>query len=770
MEVTRFRDVYSHSGMDVDLFKVLDDIKSSKYLEIVNRVRYADTKDRRDIEKKKLPIVTFGGRFKSRSKSNLVKSSGIACLDFDGVEKVLDLKNIVNNDDYTFSSFISPSGNGLKVLVKIPPISSDAEYKQIYKELQRHYDSYAKTDDSTSDISRATFVSHDPYLFLNQDSLMFTDRFVKEITVKSDVIVPITDMDDVANRLLVWFNKKWTSGINRNNNLFVLCCAFNDYGVDKSVAVDYCMNYLSEDFREQEIESLVSSAYKNTANFGSKKFEDSKIKSRIHDLSFIGTSLEDIAEQTGVGLDVVSAVQDLIPEDKFWDVSDKGRVVVSSYRFDTYLANKGISKYYQDKSSEQFDFVIKDNHFINWISPNRIKDIIKDDLITKGHIDVWDHMASSHSKYFSKDTLSMIDTIDVDYKKDDKNTSYIYYRNGVVKTVANKNPVIVPYDEIGSLVWRNQVKDRDIVLNDKSDGEFSKFIWKISGEDSNRYYTLKSVIGYLLHSYQSESKPKTVIFNDEMISDGNPNGGSGKGLIHKAIGKLKNIVVEDGKKFDAKMQFAYQRVRRDTQIFLLDDVNKNFNFENLFSVVTEGMTVEYKGKDAFTIPFSDSPKLSVTTNYTVKGAGPSFARRVFEVEIANYFNDKHTPEDEFGHQFFHDWSEDEWAKFDNFMIRCIKYFLENGLVESRKVNLEFRKFKDSVGEEFIEFMGGYNLSDLKVSRKQFRDDFNNQYKQIAKFNTAQSFNKKVKEYCDFHGLLLDERKNGGVVMFLISKQ
>ena len=135
-----------------------------------------------------------------------------------------------------------------------------------------------------------------------------------------------------------------------------------------------------------------------------------------------------------------------------------------------------------------------------------------------------------------------------------------------------------------------------MVLSDESDGVFKTFIWKLSGEDKDRYYTLKSVLGYLLHSYQNDAKPKAIIFNDEMISEDVPNGGSGKGLIHKSIGKLKNLVFENGKKFDAKAQFAYQKVNKDTQNFLMDDVGKNFNFEDLFSIVTEGMTVEKKGQ------------------------------------------------------------------------------------------------------------------------------------------------------------------------------
>lgn len=754
---------------NTSVFKILEDIKNGLYKEQIKEVRLLiDNKPLRDIEKQKLPLVSFCGVFKSRSNSNLTQSSGLAMLDFDHVSKLQELRNFVNNDKYTFSSFISPSGDGLKVLVKIPLVDNDKDYKSFYLELQKHYNKYSETDDSTKDISRATYLSYDENLFLNLDSEMFTDRFVPKVIEKKEVVIPIDDMGEIANRLIKWFDKKWKSGINRNNNLFMLSSAFNDYGVDKSIALDYCMSYVSSDFTEREIQSLVNSAYKKSDNFGSKSFEDSKKLETIKRMVFSGAKKDIIKKEVGnvKGLDnLINEVESKNNKDIFWEITDKGKVNISFYRFDIYLKNKGISKYFQDKETAVFDFIIKDENFINWIDTKRIKDIVKRDLVSRGYIDVWDIMAEN-TKYFSSEYLSMLDTIEIDYKRDDEKSSFLFFKNYAVKTTKEKIETL-EYKDINSLIWKNQVIDRNIELKPKSDGVFKTFIWKVSGENPDRYYTLKSVIGYLLHSYQNDAKPKAIIWNDEMVSDDIPNGGSGKGLIHKAISKLKSVVIEDGKKFDPKSQFAYQKIRKDTQVFLMDDVGKNFIFENLFSIITEGITIEKKGKDPFHIPYNQSPKLSITTNYTVKGAGASFNRRTFEVEIANYFNDKHTPEDEFKHQFFSGWDELEWQRFDNFMIRCIQYFLKNGLVESQKVNLEFRKLKQNVGIEFMEFMESQDFSDFRISRKDFRDEFNRKYPNIAKYNTAQKFNSKVKEYCIHFGYYWEETKFNGVINFCI---
>ena len=772
MNVSFYNNIKSVRPKTLNLFKVLEDIQNGAYKESIKNVRLLiNDKVLKDLEKKKLPLIGFSGTFSSRGNSNLLQSSGIAALDFDNVNDLETLVESVNKDKFTFSSFISPSGNGLKVLVKIPLVPTDADYKSFYSELQKHYDQYEKTDDSTKDISRASFVSYDPNLYLNLDSEMFTDRFIPNIITPTKVNVKLDDMDEVAQKLIVWFNKKWTTGDNRNNNLFMLSSAFNDYGVDKSTAIGYCMSYISNDFGEREINMLVNSAYKNTANFGTKSFEDKSKINAIKKMVFVGATSEQIKSKLGGGdeLDAeINKIKSDAEDDIFWDIDDKGKIHISFYRFDRYLKNKGISKYFQESEGGSYEFITKDDNFINWIDSNRIKDIVKIDLVSQGHIDVWDVMARNTS-YFSREYLSMLDTTSVKYKRDTRNESFLYYKNYAVRTTKDTIDLL-EYNEIDDLIWGNQVIDRDIEINDESEGVFKTFIWRLSGEDKDRYFTLKSVIGYLLHSYQNDSKPKAIIFNDEMVSDDVPNGGSGKGLIHKAIGHIKNIVVEDGKRFDPKGQFAYQKVNKDTQIFLMDDVSRNFSFESLFSIVTEGMTVEKKGKDAFTIPFIESPKLSITTNYTVKGEGASFLRRVFEVEVANHFNDRHTPEDEFNHQFFSEWDEDEWQKFDNYMIRCIQYYLKNGLVESNKVNLAFRKLKNNVGNEFMEFMEAQNLTDLTISKKEFRDDFNAQYKNISRYNTAQKFNKKVIEYCDYYDIDLEESKYNGVRSFVISKQ
>jgi hypothetical protein len=229
----------------------------------------------------------------------------------------------------------------------------------------------------------------------------------------------------------------------------------------------------------------------------------------------------------------------------------------------------------------------------------------------------------------------------------------------------------------------------------------------------------------MLHGWKNLAYCPAVILNDEVISD-NPEGGSGKGLWINGIGHMKKVVVIDGKSFNFEKSFAYQLVSADTQVLCFDDVAKHFDFERLFSVVTEGLTLEKKNKDAIKIPFAKSPKVSITTNYAIKGKGTSFERRKWELELAHHYNKDYTPLEEFGKMMFGDWDDEEWCQFDNYMIQCLQLYLEKGLQKSDFVNLKIRKLSAETCHEFIEWcglIGGTKLNEkLQIGGKIYKQD------------------------------------------------
>ena len=265
-----------------------------------------------------------------------------------------------------------------------------------------------------------------------------------------------------------------------------------------------------------------------------------------------------------------------------------------------------------------------------------------------------------------------------------------------------------------------------------------------------------------MHSYKTNSNNKAIIFNDETISE-SPNGGSGKGIIMNAINKVKRVAVIDGKQFDFNKSFPYQTVSADTQVLVFDDVKRNFAFENLFSLVTEGITLEKKNKDAIKLPVTRSPKILITTNYTIGGTGGSFERRKFEVELSSFFSEKHTPFDEFGSMLFDDWDELEWARFDNFMILCVQAYLMYGLTEYKCKNLEVRKLINSTSMEFYDWIEDEKLPvNDNIEKKYYFERFLGEHPEYSKTCNNKRFGRWMDTYASYKGYEIVKSRSNGI--------
>jgi hypothetical protein len=343
------------------------------------------------------------------------------------------------------------------------------------------------------------------------------------------------------------------------------------------------------------------------------------------------------------------------------------------------------------------------NNLIDHTSEKEIKDFVLQHLLELDDVSVYNYFADN-TRFFKEEFLSMLSTIDIYFIADSKDSAYLYYKNCAVK-ISKDAITSIDYLDLGGYVWKDHVIDRVFSMCDVTGRcDFKRFVGNINGGDDNRMKSMESTIGFLMHGYKNLSFCPAVILNDEVISD-NPEGGTGKGLLMNALSNMKKLVVIDGKSFTFERSFAYQLVSADTQILCFDDVKKHFDFERLFSVVTEGLTLEKKNKDAIKIPFSKSPKIAITTNYAIKGAGNSFARRKWELELHQYYSKSFTPLDEFGKLMFGDWNDEDWCEFDNYMIGCLQGYLNTGLVKSKFVNLKIRQLSAETCHEFIEWCG-----------------------------------------------------------------
>jgi hypothetical protein len=724
-----------HRQVDV----VFDRIQKGKYADLIKQIRKEKDKTQRNELKKNLPAICFSGTFQKRADDAIIEHSGLICLDFDGYKtkkEMLEFKENLKEDAYVMAAFVSPSGDGLKVIVKIP--ADKQNHKRYFDALEKHFDC-PEFDVTSKNISRVCYESYDPDIHINMGSSVW-DKMSEEESKPLDLrtvrtTIALRDENKIIDRLMRWWNKEYglVEGA-RNNNVYILAAAFNDFGISKSLAEYVILQMQSRDFPESEIKTTIESAYKNRAAHGTKFYEDEsevhRIKSKIisgasskqikKDLIDLNVAEEDVD-------DIVESIEKDLSVTKFWTVSDKGTVNIVHYMFKEFLQQNGFYKY-APHGSDKYMFVKVTNNLIDKTTEEDVKDMVLGYLEKFEDLSIYNYFADK-TRFFKEDFLSLLDTVNIHFVEDTLDMSFIYFRNCALK-VMKDNVELIDYVDLGGFVWRDQVIDRDFVQSDNHECDFKKFVANISGGGSEAIDSFRSTIGFLMSGYKDPGFCPSVILNDEVITD-NPEGGTGKGLFVQAISRMKKVSYIDGKTFSFDKQFAFQTISTDTQVISFDDVKKGFSFERLFSVITEGITLEKKNKDAIKIPFKHSPKIVITTNYAISGKGNSFERRKWELEFRQHYNKDYTPVDEFGMRLFDDWSEEEWLAFDNYMISNLQFYLTAGLVKSEFKNLGIRKLASETCHEFIEWLGlveGTKAADVIVYDKRiFKDDLYNDF-------------------------------------------
>ena len=770
MKVTIFKDIKDTSQpfyRDVKL--VLKRIEDGSSKDLVKEIRKTKDKEQRNSLKKRLPAICFSGQFNKRNDNSLLEHSGLICLDFDGYKSNKDLlqeKEKLSKNKYIYSVFISPSGKGLKALVKIPPNVDN--HRNYFNSLKKYFKSDF-FDVTSKNVSRVCYESYDPLIYLSKNSSIWDkieeQEYVEKTKYKDKPSIPLTDENKIVDILVKWWEKKY--GLRdgeRNNNVYILAAAFNDFGVPKTLAEYVMSNFDSKDFNRNEILRTINSAYANTHNHGTKYYEDedkvnlikqqlrrgvnkTEIKCHIQSEKIDDESIEE----------VIDKLEEEQTENKFWEKSQKGKIKIIHFYFKNFLEDNGFYKF-NPQGSKNYVFVRVINNLIDHTSEKEIKDFVLDYLLQLDDISIYNYFAEN-TRYFREDFLTLLSSIDVFFIEDTKETAYLYFMNCAVKITYNEINLI-DYLDLGGYVWKDHVIDREFTLCHVQECDYKKFIHNICGEDDSRISSMESTIGFLMHGYKNLSYCPATILNDEVISD-NPEGGTGKGLFMNGLAKMKKLVVIDGKSFTFERSFAYQLVSADTQILCFDDVKRAFDFERLFSVVTEGLTLEKKNKDAIKIPFAKSPKVAITTNYAIKGKGTSFERRKWELELSQHYTKEFTPLVEFGKLMFGDWDDEEWCQFDNYMINCLQGYLKTGLLKSEFVNLKIRKLSAETCHEFVEWCGLLQNSSentkLRPNNRIYKTDLYNDFVEEnpdfapkSKFTVSRvAFQKWLNTYCVF---------------------
>jgi putative DNA primase/helicase len=151
----------------VTLGYVLDDIRGDKYQRQITYVRDILKSEGKDAYKKaKVHLPAFCTSGTTPDRKRLAQHSNLLQLDFDDLgESVVPAKQKIISDAYVAAAFISPSGDGLKVIVHIDGARHQESVCAAREYFLRTYD--LAHDPQVKEPTRLCFVSHDPDLYAN---------------------------------------------------------------------------------------------------------------------------------------------------------------------------------------------------------------------------------------------------------------------------------------------------------------------------------------------------------------------------------------------------------------------------------------------------------------------------------------------------------------------------------------------------------------------------------------------------------------------------
>lgn len=753
---------------------------------------------------------------RSRAIEQLAQHSGYICIDIDKLTKgeLNSLKYRLKKDKYVFFLFTSPSGAGIKIILKIniqTPFDESAntilqQHLTAFLSIQQYFKEIYKidVDQSGKDVSRLCFLCADPDAYFNNDSAYFPVNDFIPASAPSEKSLPpqkniklskpqekgLQETALTANDVFEFTqNIKAYAESNRNNFVHLYACNCNRRGLLESECLSFALQFAS-DLKESEVKATVKSAYQHNTN------EHGKFARRNKNVPPAGTGNNKPGQRQDNGNSAETV--------KFWYITEKEKngVVTKSFNIDYNLLKKFLVQqgfFRLPLKDGNYQFIKITGNRVKPVTPLHIRDFIFEHLEARNEYEATNSLTRGGKQYLSTDKFERLPYKEVEIKKHTATTAYFYYKNGMVE-VTPDDIVLHPYEKIkDSFIWDASINKRsvEILKDEKPDAtmfpeklmqsEIYRFLWlasfntntesatnnaeKVKEEHIQKFASICTAIGYLLHQHKTPSKAKAIIAIDHQIPADRTeqNGGTGKSIVGNYILKnVLNIATIPGKDYKEDNPWRWEPITIDSQVIFFNDVKYNFNFEGIFEMITDDMLINRRNIGYLSIPFEQSPKIYIATNYIVKGDGTSFRRRTHIIEFDNYFNESHTPHDEFGHNMFSDWygeNADQWNLYDNFIFRSVQMYLQEGLLAYPGGNYEHRKLISECPQEFIDWMDYYVLTSVRDEKNPGESKVSNTNRWIEKKEmlrmwteeakslalpapSAHSFTKMVKKYCN----------------------
>lgn len=275
-------------------------------------------------------------------------------------------------------------------------------------------------------------------------------------------------------------------------------------------------------------------------------------------------------------------------------------------------------------------------------------------------------------------------------------------------------------------------------------------------------------MGYMLTSHKSESEAWATICLDSTMAESvdECNGRSGKSFYYRAVAKMtKTFVIDAGNTSFRDPRFIFDGVTADTDLVLIDECPRKFNYNFIYGLVTGDFRVEEKNRHSFVIPFDRSPKFGLGTNFTLSRHDPSTEGRIWPQPFSDYYHVK-TPQndyretrsirDDFGQNLMGaDYSEHDWQLDLAFMVQCVRFYLSRPQGSRRIMppmnRIERREQMAAVGKDFKQWADEFFAEDsghldCELKAETVLSDFNRE----TRFDwPPKRMTQHLRDYCQF---------------------
>ena len=403
---------------------------------------------------------------------------------------------------------------------------------------------------------------------------------------------------------------------------------------------------------------------------------------------------------------------------------------------------------------------------------------------------------------------------DLDFSRATATTQRFYFRNCWVEISAEKIVTHRYSESDGHYVWQDSIIEHDyrptpdmFTVTTDEEGRYSvdiaenvalsnllrflanssRLYWRKQDEggqdltddevaEENLSLTSKLAnYGYLLYGHKSESEAWASICMDSTMAENvdECNGRSGKSFyVNAAATMAKTFKIDAGTTSFRDPRFIFDGVTEDTSLVFIDECPRNFNYNFIYGMVSGDFRVEEKNRHSFVIPFAQSPKFVLATNFTLSRHDPSTEGRIWPLPFSDFYHVK-TPQndyresrsirDDFGKNLMGtEYDEREWQLDLAFMTQCVRFYLSLKPGERRIMpplnRIERREQMAAVGKDFRQWADDYFAEDsghldCELKAETVLADFN----QETKFNwPPKKMTQHLNAYCQFadhlHGL------------------